>query len=185
MDSGFEKLCKFDIDCDRLYEDWYATSSIILKLKNPYARTLVNQSSFGKGRDQLFLNTESEFPLESFNASCIRHEFTGTYTAEVVALVEQWFNDRNLRSTRIKYALLKPAVGKDADNMHIHTDTGYEWRYHLAVKTNPTVFMSVKGIKYPMTEPGTLYRMYAGFIHGPGNYGPDNRLFLSFDVMPL
>jgi hypothetical protein len=181
MESGFEKLCKFDIDCDRLYEDWYATSSIILKLKNPYARTIVNQSSFGQGRDQLFHNTESEFPLESFNASCIRREFVGTYTAEVVALVEQWLNGRNLRSTRIKYALLKPAVRKGAD----HIDIGYEWRYHLAVKTNPTVFMSVKGIKYPMTEPGAFYRMHAGLLHWPGNLGSDNRLFLSFDVMPL
>jgi hypothetical protein len=181
MDSGFEKLYKFDIDCDRLYEDWYATSSIILKLKNPYARTLVNQSSFSQGRDQLFLNTNSEFPLESFNASCIRREFAGTHTAEVVALVEQWFNDRNLRSTRIKYALLKPAERKGGD----HTDTGYEWRYHLAVKTNPTVFMSVAGVKHPMTEPGTLYRMHAGILHWAGNLGPDNRLFLSFDVMPL
>ncbi len=180
MESGFEKLCKFDIDCDKLYENWYATSSILLKQTNLYSRTLVNQSSLSQGNDQLFLNTNSEFPVESFNASCIRREFVGTYTAEVVALVEQWFNDRNLRSTRIKYALLKPAVRKGAD----HTDN-YEWRYHLAIKTNPTVFMSVAGVKYPMTEPGAFYRMHAGLLHWPGNLGPDNRLFLSFDVMPL
>jgi hypothetical protein len=181
MDLGFEKVCTFDIDCDKLYEEWYATSSIVFTLKTPYARTLVNESSFSDGTDPLFLNVDSRYPLESFNASNIRREFVGTYTAQVVSLVEQQLNRLNVRSTRIKYALLKPAPRNGPD----HTDAEYEWRYHLAIKTNPTVFMSVAGVKHPMTEPGALYRMHAGIMHWPGNLGPSDRLFLSFDVMPL
>jgi len=181
MEPGFEKLCTFDIDCDQLYRDWHESSSVILKIKNPYARTLVNQSVLSNGNDPLFLNVESKYPLETFNASTIRNEFKGTYTEQVVSLLEQWFNARNLRATRIKYALLKPAVRTGP----AHVDTAYDWRYHLAVKTNPTVFMSVDDVKYPMTEAGTLYRMHAKVLHWPGNLGPEDRLFLTFDVTTL
>lgn len=179
MSPNFEKLCKFDIDCDRLYNEWSQTAKISHTVNMSYVRLAVNHSGEGTGanRTKFVSGQSTDNDLKLFTADDLVEEFKHSYTKEVIAMVEQWLNQRGLRSTRIKYAALIPngVIG-------LHVDKDYDYRYHLTVQVNEGCTMTVGSTTHSIAEPATLFRMYAKELHGADNRGSTTRLLLTFDV---
>lgn len=187
----FETVRKFDFDVDRLYQEWFSLATINNQipetndidtdiLTKRYTRININHSDCETGEKYILSPNEISYPLKSYNIKNILPLFQSTYTKEVVEIIEQFFNEQGLRSTRVKYAALKPY-----GVILTHVDYGLRKRYHFAVKTNDDCSMTVDGETYLTNEANTLYSMYANVPHSVNNNGDNIRLFLSFDVTSI
>lgn len=177
----FEKILSLDLDLEKLYLEWLNATGIAFSTKNTYIRTAVNQSTFESSNRQVFIGGNTTvYDINSYSASTILNCFKNTYTEEVVNTVENIFNKKGLRLTRIKYAALKPN-----SEIKTHVDEGYKDRYHLTVKTNNHCFITIDNIDYSIHEPSTMYRMFSAVPHSVRNLGDEIRILLSFDVASL
>ena len=163
----FEKICLLNLDCSQLYHEWKNATIIPFVTKTQYIRTAVNKSILDSGQEQNLISGNSKvYDIETYNSLSLTNQFKNTYTEKVINEVEKILNNLKLRSTRIKYAALKPG-----GEIKTHTDDGY----------NITIDNKV----FSFSEEGALYRMYAAVPHSVVNRGNCIRLLLTFDVLKL
>lgn len=177
----FEKVCSLNLNSLQLYNEWKNATIIPFVTKTMYIRTAVNKSTLDSGQEQNLISGNSKvYDIETYNASSLTNQFKNTYTEEVINQVEKILNNLDLRSTRIKYAALKPG-----GEIKTHTDEGYSDRYHLVIKTNDHSSITIDNKVFSFSEEGSLYRMYAAVPHSVVNFGSCIRLLLTFDVLKI
>ena len=177
----FEKICLLNLDCSQLYHEWKNATIIPFVTKTQYIRTAVNKSILDSGQEQNLISGNSKvYDIETYNSLSLTNQFKNTYTEKVINEVEKILNNLKLRSTRIKYAALKPG-----GEIKTHTNDGYNDRYHLVVKSNDFSNITIDNKVFSFSEEGALYRMYAAVPHSVVNRGNCIRLLLTFDVLKL
>ena len=180
-----KKLHHFDIDCNRLYEEWLSVTQSLDSLKDEYMpfynRINVTYSSL-QDKSDIIVETgqRQHFPNDSFSLDNIIDAFKSSYTEQVLKNINVWFNDRGLRITKAKYAALEAhkVVGT-------HTDRDYKIRYHVPIRTSDRCTMTINGIKHVIDEPGSIYSMPGTLPHSAENMSDHLRLLLSLDVIKI
>ena len=180
-----EKLYDFNVDCERLYQEWYDVEHNTNDKNDNYSRLLINSPSNYKEKyrvdneGKVFAPNNDSLHLNWYSVKKILKKFQQTYTQEVCLLVEDWLNTQGLSATRIKYAALYPGMSKG-----VHRDyAGY--RFHIPIKTNNDCDFFVDGINYKLDCVGSIYRFNSDFLHSIANNGDTVRLHLMFDVRKL
>jgi hypothetical protein len=178
-----EKLYDFNIDCERLYQEWCKIDQDLDIKNNTYSRMLINtinnkEKYYVVDNGEAFSGDTIENP-DWYSVKKILTKFKKSYTEEVCLLVEDWLKTINFSATRIKYAALYPGswIGAHADF------TGY--RFHIPIITNDKCDFIVDNINYKLDSLGSIYRFNSDLIHSIANNGNSIRLHLMFDVRNL
>jgi len=177
-----EKLHEFNIDCEKLYQEWYRIDHELNFDGGKYSRLLINSATSKtneKDEDYYLLDAFENVNNNWYSVKKILKKFQNTYTQEVCLLVETWFNTINLTATRIKYAALYPGR-----NIEPHIDyAGY--RFHMPITTNDKCVFIVGNVNYNVDSLGSMYRFDSNLRHSVANNGDSVRLHLMFDVRNL
>lgn len=190
MHEDFELINKFNIDNDRLYQEWkaVATKHRLFNRASTYLLMLINYpTSHNKDIDIVdFINqtgVEKFFTLSSeFKAENIVKDFQKTYTQEVVFEITDYITKKfiDYRPSVIKYAAQAPN-----SQMRIHTDqhpNSLLPRLLLSVNAPKGSYMQVKDFLHPLNFNGTLFKLNRKVPHNPINTSDRYRLLIHFDL---
>ena len=190
MNSAFESLHRFDIDCRRLYLEWIAIAekNRLFERATTYPLMLVTYPSSHDeyidivdfpnqiGVDNFF-NIAHKFTIDN-----VVKDFQNTYTEEVINQIKDYIqiNLPMYRPSIIKYAAQSPN-----SQMRLHKDQHPRSllpRLLLAVDVPTGCFMQVEETLHPLDNNGSLFILDRTRLHSPINRSNQYRLLLHFDL---
>lgn len=190
MNTSFEKLVKFDIDCKRLQDEWVyvANKNRLFDRASTYLLLLITYpSSYNDDIDivdfQNQIGVNKFFNISSeFSSLQIVRDFQKTYTHEVVLAVSEYVSNAfpNYCTSIIKYAAQAPNC-----RMRIHTDDHISSqlpRLLLTVDTRVGCFMQVENELHTLDDNGVLFLLDRTKLHAPINQSDNYRLLMHFDL---
>lgn len=198
MINYFRKIHHFEIEGQKLYDEWFEIGSKYnmfdrtksfhdknapFHLPNYYRLIITYSSIKGPDCDPVWISNHNDRlqpgEYETFNIGNIHNAFKGTYTEQVAKTVSDYLISKNITPTVIKYAVLHPN-----SSFTTHNDRNPIPRYFLSVSAPKGCFMEVCDELHPLDDTGALFRMVCSVPHNPINRSNGYRVMMTFDAIP-